>query len=318
MLLDTLYTSCILAATVNHQETSHWPDAMPIESPTFRFVDVGEVRLHVAEAGSGPLVVLLHGFPEFWYAWRHQIPALIRAGFRVVAPDMRGYNLSDKPRGVGAYRVPALVEDVAGLVRACGATRASVVGHDWGGTVAWAFATQYPEMLDRLAILNSPHPKSMARVIRTPRQFLKSWYMYFFQLPWLPEAAIRMQGLDRLLRDFERDPRVPGTLSDADRDRYTSAFAQPGALTAMLNYYRALGRTGVGVKHHPIEAPVLVIWGDHDRYLVRELAEPDPTIVPRARVERIDASHWVQNEQPERVNALLIDFLVQSSPGPDP
>jgi pimeloyl-ACP methyl ester carboxylesterase len=282
---------------------------MPIESPTFRFVDVGEVRLHVAEAGSGPLVVLLHGFPEFWYAWRHQIPALARAGFRVVAPDMRGYNLSDKPRGVRAYRVPTLVEDVAGLVRACGATRAVVVGHDWGGLVAWAFAMQHPEMLDRLAILNSPHPKSMARAIRTPRQFLKSWYMYFFQVPWLPEVAIRVRGLDALLRDYERDPLVPGTFSETDRDRYRTAFAQPGALTSALNYYRALGRTGVGVTRRTIEAPVLVIWSDHDRYLVRELAEPDPAVVPRARVERIDASHWVQNEQPEQVNALLVDFL---------
>jgi pimeloyl-ACP methyl ester carboxylesterase len=289
--------------------------ASPIESPSFRFVDVGGLRLHVAEAGSGPLVVLLHGFPEFWYAWRHQIPALARAGFHVVAPDMRGYNLSDKPRGVRAYRVPLLVEDVAGLVRACGATSATVVGHDWGGLVAWAFAMQHPEMLDRLAILNSPHPKSMARAIRTPRQFLKSWYMFFFQLPWIPEAAIRARGGGGLLRDYERDPLVPGTLLEPDRARYAAAFAEPGALTAMLNYYRALGRTGVGVTRRRIEAPVLVIWSDRDRYLVRELAEPDPALVPRARVERIDASHWVQNERPDRTNELLIDFLRRTERG---
>src|SRR5262245_18860577 len=135
----------------------------PIEDVAFRFVDAGGVRLHVAEAGSGPLVVLLHGFPEFWYAWRHQIPALARAGFHVVAPDMRGYNLSDKPRGVHPYRVPTLVEDVAGLIRASGAPRAAVVGHDWGGLVAWALAMQHPELVDRLVIVNSPHPKNMAR-----------------------------------------------------------------------------------------------------------------------------------------------------------
>src|SRR5690242_12831972 len=156
------------------------------DAPSFRFVDVGEVRLHVADAGNGPLVVLLHGFPEFWYTWRRQIPALAQAGFHAVAPDMRGYNLSDKPAGVRAYRVPALVEDVAGLIRACGAARATVIGHDWGGLVAWAFAMEHPEMLDRLVILNSPHPRAMARAIRTPRQFLKSWYMMFFQIPWLP------------------------------------------------------------------------------------------------------------------------------------
>ncbi len=279
------------------------------DAPNFRFVDVGEVHLHVAESGNGPLVVLLHGFPEFWYTWRRQIPALAQAGFHVVAPDMRGYNLSDKPEGVRAYRVPALVDDVAGLIRACGATRATVVGHDWGGLVAWAFAMEHPEMLDRLVILNSPHPRAMALAIRTPRQFLKSWYMMFFQLPWLPEAAIRARGFASLLRDHERDPLLPGVLDERDRARHLAALEEPGALTAMLNYYRALGRIGVGVTRRRIEAPVLVIWGDRDRYLVPEVAAPDPELVPHARVERIDASHWVHNEQPERVNALVIDFL---------
>jgi epoxide hydrolase 4 len=291
------------------QTHEHPSRELPVESPTFRFVDVGGVRLHVAEAGRGPPVVLLHGFPEFWYAWRHQIPALARAGFHVVAPDMRGYNLSDKPRGVQSYRVPTLVEDVAGLIRACGATKATVVGHDWGGLVAWAFAMAHPELLDRLVIMNSPHPKSMARAIRTGKQLLKSWYMFFFQLPWLPELAIRARGVAALLRDYERDPLIPGTLLESDRDRYAAAIAQPGALTATINYYRALGRTGVGVARRSIDAPVLVIWSDRDRYLVRDLAEPDPDLVPHARVERIDASHWVQNEQPERVNAMLIGFL---------
>jgi pimeloyl-ACP methyl ester carboxylesterase len=281
----------------------------PAFEPSFRFVDVGGVRLHVAEAGRGPLVVLLHGFPEFWYAWRHQIPALARAGFHVVAPDMRGYNLSDKPRGVLAYRVPALVEDVVGLVRASGATSATVVGHDWGGLVAWAFAMEHPEMLDRLVILNSPHPKSMARAMRTAKQLRKSWYMFFFQIPLLPEAAIRATRFAALLRDYERDPLVPGAFLERDRKRHLEALSRPGALTAMLNYYRALGRTGVGVTRRSVEAPVLVVWSDRDRYLVREVAECDPALVPHARVERIDASHWVQNEQPDRVNALLLDFL---------
>jgi pimeloyl-ACP methyl ester carboxylesterase len=293
-----------------HEPASREPS--PAESPTFRFVEVNGVRLHVAEAGRGPLVVLLHGFPEFWYAWRRQIPVLARAGFRVVAPDMRGYNLSDKPRGIDAYRVPTLVEDVAQLIRACGASRATVVGHDWGGLVAWAFAMQHPEMLDRLVILNSPHPKSMAREIRKTKQLLKSWYMFFFQLPWLPEATTRARRFAGLLRDYERDPLVPGTFAPEDRERHVAALSQPGALTAMINYYRALRRRGVGVTRRRIEAPVLVIWSDRDRYLVPELAESDPALVPHARVERIDASHWVQNEQPERVNALLIDFLKPS------
>jgi pimeloyl-ACP methyl ester carboxylesterase len=279
------------------------------EGPTFRYVDANGVRLHVAEMGAGPLVILLHGFPEFWYAWRHQLPALAHAGFHAVAPDMRGYNLSDKPRGVRSYRVPTLVEDVAALVRACGATKAILVGHDWGGLVAWAFAMQHPEMLDRLVILNSPHPKTMARAMRTSKQLLKSWYMFFFQLPWLPELAIRARGSTALLRDYERDPLVPGALLADERERYVEAHARPGALTAMLHYYRALGRSGVGVARRSVEAPVLVIWSDHDRYLVPEVAACDPVLVPRARIERLDASHWVQNELPERVNALMIEFL---------
>jgi pimeloyl-ACP methyl ester carboxylesterase len=283
--------------------------ALPAREPAFRFAKVGGLRLHYAEAGSGPLVVLLHGFPEFWYTWRHQIRALARAGFRVVAPDMRGYNLSDKPRGVRAYRVPLVVEDIAGLIGACGASRATVVGHDWGGLIAWALGMQHPELLDRLVILNSPHPKNMARAIRTREQLAKSWYVFFFQLPWLPELALRARGLDALFREFEMDWVTPGPSDETDGHRYAAALRRPGALTATLNYYRALGRSGVGVKRRTIEAPVLVIWSDRDRYLGRELAEPDRHLVPHARVERIDASHWVQNEQPERVNALLLDFL---------
>lgn len=275
-----------------------------------RYADAGEVRLHYVEAGSGPLVVLLHGFPEFWYSWRHQIPALATAGFHVVAPDLRGYNLSDKPDGVLAYRVSALVEDVARLIRACNAERATVIGHDWGGLVAWAFAMEHPELLDRLIVLNSPHPLRMARGFWTATQLLKSWYLFFFQLPWLPEMALRRRRFAALLRDLRRDPLVHDAFDEDDIERYRAAFAQPGALPAMVNYYRALGRTGVGATRRRIDAPVLVIWGERDRYLGRELANPDPSLVTRARVERIDASHWIQNEQPARVNALVLSFLL--------
>jgi len=282
---------------------------------THRYAQVGQVRLHYVDAGSGPLVVLLHGFPEFWYGWRHQIPALVKAGFRVVAPDLRGYNLSDKPNGVRAYRVPALVEDVAGLIRTCGRESATVVGHDWGGLVAWAFAMHHPELLDRLVVLDSPHPKNMARALRTWKQLRKSWYMFFFQLPWLPEIAARHRRFARLLDGFRDDPLIGGVFDDRDLASYASAFAQPGAITSMIHYYRALLRSGVGVTRRRIEAPTLVIWGERDRYLGRELAEPDPGLVRDARVEFIEASHWVQHEQPERVNALLIAFLSEKAAG---
>lgn len=278
-----------------------------------RYADLGDVRLHYVECGAGPLVVLLHGFPEFWYSWRRQIPALAAAGFHVVAPDMRGYNLSDKPPGVHSYDVEVLARDVARLIEACGERRAVVVGHDWGAAVAWMFAMRYPEMLERLVILNVPHPARMMQGLRTPQQLLRSWYIFYFQIPVLPEAGIRAANFALLRRLFATDPVRTDAFTAADIDRYVAAFAQPGALTAAINYYRA------AVRRNPltfrqdmtkIEAPVLVIWGERDRALGKELAGPPPELVPNARVERLpDASHWVQNDRPERVNELLLEFL---------
>ena len=278
-----------------------------------RTAALGEVRLHYVEAGEGPLVVLLHGFPEFWYGWRHQIPALADAGYRVVAPDMRAYNLSNKPAGVAAYTVETLARDVEGLIRACGAERAALVGHDWGGIVAWHCAMRSPAVVERLAILNAPHPASLTRAVLNPLQWLRSSYVAFFQLPWLPEAALSAGGFAALRWLFRTDPARRDAFDETDIERYVEAFSRPGALTATLNYYRAavqrtplLGRTPVT----RIEAPVLVIWGERDRALGPELAEPDRTWVPHARVERLpDASHWVQHDAPDRVNALLLEHL---------
>ena len=278
-----------------------------------RYADLAGVRLHYVEAGEGPLVVLLHGFPEFWYSWRFQIPALAAAGFRVVAPDMRGYNLSDKPKGVEGYALETLARDVERLIWALGEERAVVVGHDWGGIVAWAVAMLHPERVERLAILNVPHPERFSRGLRTPRQLLRSSYAFFFQIPWLPERLIRAGHFAILRYVFRNDPVRPGTFGEEDIDRYVEAFSRPGALTAAINYYRALARRPPAVARklrRRIEAPVMVIWGQRDLFLVPELARPDPTLVPDARVERLpDASHWVQQDRPERVNALLLDFL---------
>ena len=278
-----------------------------------RYADLGDVRLHYVEAGEGPLVLLLHGFPQFWYEWRHQIPALVEAGFRVVAPDMRGYNLSDKPPGVRAYRLELLARDVERLIWALGEERAVVVGHDWGGIVAWAVAMLHPERVERLAILNVPHPERFSRGLRTPRQLLRSSYAFFFQIPWLPERLIRAGHFAILRYVFRNDPVRPGTFGEEDIDRYVEAFSRPGALTAAINYYRALARRAPAVARklrRRIEAPVMVIWGQRDLFLVPELARPNPALVPDARVERLpDASHWVQQDRPERVNTLLLDFL---------
>ena len=277
---------------------------------------VNGVRLHYVEAGSGPLVVLLHGFPEFWYSWRHQIPALAAAGFRVVAPDMRGYNLSAKPKGAGSYRVTTLVEDVVSLVRHLGGERAYVAGHDWGGVVAWRMALRHPELVDRLVVANAPHPAVFSRELRHPRQFLRSWYAMFFQLPLLPEAVFRANGYAALERIFRKSPARPGAFSDDDIRRYKEAVSRPGALTAMLNYYRgfarSLGRRGgsVGSRPETLTRPTLVIWGEKDTALNLHNLDGLERYVPDLRIERLpDASHWVLADAPERVSERMIRFL---------
>jgi epoxide hydrolase 4 len=281
------------------------------------YADLGAVRLHYVEAGpaDGRAVVLLHGFPEFWYSWRHQIPALAAAGLRVIAPDMRGYNLSSKPAEVSAYGASRLAGDVRDLIRERGAPSASVAGHDWGAAVAWVAAMAHPEVVERLAILNVPHPRRMLAELRRPsRQLAKSWYMFFFQLPWLPERAVRAGDWRAFRHGFEHDAR-PGAFTPQDIDRYREAWSQPGALTATINYYRAAmrrrppGAAGGGLP--PVQAPTLVIWGEHDRYLSSDLAEPDRADVPALqRVVRLpEASHWVQHDCPDRVSELLIGFF---------
>ena len=278
------------------------------------YADLGEVRLHYVEAGDGPLVVLLHGFPDFWYSWRFQIPALAAAGFRVIAPDMRGYNLSSRPASVSAYAPAHLAADVRDLIAERGASRAFVAGHDWGAAVAWLTAIRHPEVVERLAILDVPHPRRMLEALRRPgRQLLRSWYIFFFQLPWLPERALQAGNWRAFRRVFEHDARA-GAFTPADIELYREAWSQPGALTAMLGYYRASMRRppapAGGGPLAPVQAPTLVIWGERDRHLGPELAEPRREDVPNLEgVVRLPASHWVQHDEPERVSELLIDFF---------
>ena len=206
------------------------PPTVDESSFKHHYTPAGAVRLHYVEAGQGPLVVMLHGFPEAWFSYRYQLAALAAAGYRGVAADMRGDNLSDKPRGVRAYSIDLLAGDVARLIRACGEERAVVMGHDWGAAVAWAFAMRYPALLNKLVILNAPHPVVMQRGLRTlPRQRLKSWYMLFFQLPWLPELLIDAGNFAGLRQTLAKDPIHPGTFTPADIERYIEALRQPGA-----------------------------------------------------------------------------------------
>ena len=278
-----------------------------------RWIDVGGLRLHCVEAGTGPLVVLLHGFPEFWYAWRHQIPALADAGYRVVAPDLRGYNTSDKPSRVRDYRPRVLVQDVADLIVALGAGSAAVAGHDWGGGLAWLLAMQHPKRVERLVLLNAPHPVRFLKGLRSPRQLRRSWYILAFQLPWLPERLVAARDFQALRWIFRHQPTRPGAFTAQDIDRYVVAAAQPDALRAAIHYYRAAFRANPLAQAHGlrrVDIPTLIIWGDQDRSLGRELAEPDRAWVPDVRVERIaEASHWVQADDPEQVNQLMVDFL---------
>lgn len=278
-------------------------------------IDVGTVRLHYVEAGSGPLVVLLHGFPEFWYSWRHQIPVLANAGYRAVAVDMRGYNLSDKPKGVDAYHVEIIAEDISKLIRGLGEERATVVGHDWGAAIAWIFASRHADQLDKLVIMNVAHPVVFLRALKTFRQLRRSWYMFLFQLPWLPEFMFRFRNYRAIRQVFRTDPMRPDAFLPEDIERYVEAMAQPGALTGGINYYRAAFRkkpAEIQSRMNVIQAPVLILWGEHDRYIGNEWAQPDAKWVPNARLERIaDASHWVQCDRPDQVNALMIEFLKQ-------
>ena len=280
------------------------------------YAQVGDVQLHYVEAGDGPLIVLLHGFPEFWYGWRLQIRPLAAAGFRVVAPDLRGYNLSSRPDDVAAYDADKIAADIRGLIHERGAESALLVGHDWGGTAAWVTAMNHPEVVDRLAILNAAHPRKLSQGLHHPGQLRKSWYFFFFALPELPESVVHANHW-HFFRHFlgDADP----AYTPEEIERYVEAWSQPGAATGMINYYRASVRQSP--KHaeaqlRPISAPTLVIWGQDDGYLGSDLAEPDHDDVPNLdRVERLpDASHWVHHDQHERVTRLLVDFFAPALP----
>jgi pimeloyl-ACP methyl ester carboxylesterase len=285
-----------------------------MEKLEHRQVQTNGIGLHVVQAGPAdrPLVILLHGFPEFWYGWRHQIPYLAGAGYRVWAPDQRGYNLSDKPKGIAAYRSDDLAADVIGLIDAAGRDKAFLVGHDWGAAVAWWTAARYAERIERMVIMNAPHWRVMREHLeRNPAQWLKSWYILFFQIPWLPEALGRLGN--RHPAAFGRGG--AGMYTNADPELYRKAWLQPNALTSMINWYRASARKPSPPPPTPrISVPTLLIWGSRDAYLVREMAQPSIDLCDDGRLVFFEnATHWVQHEEPAGVNRLIDDFL---RPGP--
>ncbi|MEZ5312559.1 MAG: alpha/beta hydrolase [Thermoanaerobaculia bacterium] len=259
----------------------------------------------------GRPILLLHGFPEFWWGWRHQIGVFAAAGMRVVVPDLRGYHRSDKPRGVRSYRMDLLARDVCDLIEDLGVERARIAAHDWGGAVAWWVAQEFPERVERLAILNVPHPAVLRKTLLTSsEQRRRSRYMLYFQLPFLPERKLAAHGFRAFRSIFRRSSR-PGTFSPADLDRYAAAAAEPGALRAMLHWYRAaLRHPPQSLRRQPIEPPVRLIWGTGDVALGPEMIEPSAAVCERCELFRLpDAGHWVTHEAADEVNRLLLDFL---------
>lgn len=285
-----------------------------VPDTSLRRVRTGDVTLAVHEAGDGDPVLLLHGFPELAYSWRHQVPALAAAGYRAVAPDLRGYGASDRPPDVADYAVPLLVGDVVGLIDDLGG-RVDLVGHDWGGGLAWATAALQPAKVRSLVILNAPHPVASAEARReSEAQRAKSWYMLLFQFPGIAEQWFTMDDHAQL-RAMVFDNAAPGTFTPADVDHFLAAFREEGALTAALNYYRANMPPEAWLREPPqlppVSVPTMVVWGDGDAYLGDELRERSVAkCTGDVRVEVLPGvSHWVQQEAPDAVNALLLDWL---------
>jgi epoxide hydrolase 4 len=294
------------------------------------FIRANGIRFHYAWAGHGPrLLLMLHGFPQCWWMWRHQLalfqPELaadeadrerrtrLAEQYIAVAPDLRGYNQTDRPNW--GYGLDTLTDDAAALIHALGHKRAIAVGHDWGGAIAWSLAISRPDLVERLVVLNSPHLARFAAAFPTnPRQMLRSWYFLFFQLPRLPEAALRagnFAAVDRTMRGTAADP---SAFSERDIQIYKDGLSQPGALTAAIDYYRAALRQGpnglfrgTGMR---VRAPTLLIWGEDDQALGKELTYGTERFVPDLRVRYIArCGHWVAEERPEQVNQYLLEFL---------
>jgi len=275
-----------------------------------RLIPTNGITLHTVLDGpeDGPVVLLLHGFPEFWYGWRQQIPALAAAGFRVLAPDQRGYNLSDRPRALSAYALDALANDALGLIDASGRERVYLVGHDWGAMVAWWVALIAPHRVQRLAILNVPHPTVMLNHITTdPAQLSRSLYAVFFQLPQLPERMMAANDW-RLLARTLRETSLPGTFSDADLAEYRRAWSRPRAMTTMLNWYRALvRRPPAEVSSTRVVVPTTILWGMKDFALRAVMAEESAALCDDGELLAFpDNTHWLQHEAAAAVNEALI------------
>ncbi|MCP4422559.1 MAG: alpha/beta hydrolase [Chloroflexi bacterium] len=272
------------------------------------YIETNGIRLHTTFAGpkNGKPVFLLHGFPDAWFGWEAQINALADAGFHVIAPDQRGYNLSDKPKGVASYQMNTLVADILGLADALGYERFHLAGHDFGAMVSWNLAMRHPERLNRLVIANVPHPIVMRNYLQTHLiQMLKSWYAFFFQLPHLPEWAVSVNNWHFLISA------MPDDLMEVERDRYRKAWGQPGAMTGMINWYRAMLRySRKSTALSKIQTPTLVLWGQQDPHISYEMAPLSVELCDNGRlVTFADATHWVLHDKSKEVSQQMIEHF---------
>lgn len=277
------------------------------------YVETNGIKLHVAQKGpkEGEVVLLLHGFPEFWYGWKHQIAALAGNGFRVWAPDQRGYNLSDKPKKVREYQMDYLVEDIVGLIKQTGKEKVFLVGHDWGGLVAWKVAKEYPELINKLVILNAPHLSAMSKHVRKhPSQLLKSSYILFFQLRGIPEKMASRSDW-QLATEAIQNTSNEGTFSKNDLKEYRLAWSKPNAMQSMINWYRANLNFFASAKvTDQITVPTYVIWGMKDQFLSWKLAEKSLEFCDQGQGTLLgESTHWLHHEKPEQISHLITNFI---------
>ena len=276
-----------------------------------QFIETNGIRLHYVTQGSGPLLLFLHGFPEFWYTWRHQIPVFAEH-FTVVAVDLRGYNDSDKPQDVRDYGMAELIQDITGVITGLGYDRCVLVGHDWGGAIAWNVAYEHPDLIEKLIILNCPHPRRFVEGMANPMQWFRSAYIGFFQLPWLPEWVLQANDYQFIDNAFDNMAVNRSAITETDVQAFKTAIARPGALQAGLNYYRNIFSLGLfQPQEWPVlEVPTLMIWGEDDPAFEPSLAEGTEDYVRDFHLRYIPrCGHWVLQEFPTLVNQYMAEFL---------
>ena len=276
-------------------------------------IQLKDIALNVAFAGpkDGEKLILLHGFPEYWYGWRNQIDFLVEAGYRLIMPDQRGYNKSDKPKGVRNYGIARLGEDILQLMDHCELREATIIAHDWGAIISWWLSLTQPDRIKRQVVMNVPHPVVMQRFLLSNwQQMRKSWYVFFFQLPWLPEFGFKQQNGHTMSKKL-RKTGLPNTFSDDDLEKYRTAWEQPGAVTAMINWYRGtLWAKPKTPKNQTIDVPTLLLWGMKDIALSHHMAQPSIDLCSQGELQFFEnATHWVQHDAAGEVNRHILEFL---------